>query len=124
MHAVVSIKQVPDTAEHRLRERRHHYAQGHAADRLAGQPHRLLAALPGEAISETPSGSGGALAADIHDGGDDNGQQKLHEHDPQAAEPGDEPTRHPAGVGRRTRDQRLEAAGGSTLPELRGFFTE
>jgi hypothetical protein len=114
----------PDAAKYRLCDSRHHHAESHAADRLAGQQDRLLAALAGKSVSETLRSSGGAFTAGIHDRRDDNGEQKLHKDDPQAPQGRNEPGRRIAGIGRRFRDQRLDAAGGNAFPELRGPFAE
>src|SRR6516164_1668584 len=59
-----------DAAKYRLYDRGHHHAEGHAADRQAGQQDRLLAAFARESVSETLRGSGSAFTADIHDGRD------------------------------------------------------
>ena len=85
----------PDAAQHALRQRGHHHAERHAADRLPRQHDGRLAALAAQAMAEAQHDGGGVLAAGIHDGGDRDGQQELHEHAAETAGGGGEPSGRP-----------------------------
>ena len=79
-------------------ERGHHHAEGHAADRLASQKHRHLAALTAQPAAETKGDGGGSLALGVHDRGDCDDKQELHEQPAQAPGGGSEPLGQRAGI--------------------------
>src|SRR6516165_2665577 len=113
-----------NTAEYRLAECRYDHPQCHTTDRLRRKTDRLLATFAGEPTSEAAHRGGGVLAVQVHDAGNDNRQKKLHKHDPEAAQRGDKPACYLAGIGRRLRNQRIDAASGKGFPESRRLIAE
>jgi hypothetical protein len=99
-----------DATEQALRDRRHDHAQGHAPDRLAGQPGRGLAAVPSQTAGKTDHAGGGSLTPGEQDCGDNHDEKKLQEQQSETANCASEPSRHIPGIWRQLRHQIASSA--------------
>ena len=70
----------PDAGNSALCNGGHHHAQGHGADRLAGQHHGSFSTNTAEPASEQDCGGSGAFTSRIHDCGDSRCQQEVDEY--------------------------------------------
>jgi len=74
---------------------------------------------PRHALSEAPRRFGGRLAGRVKDGREENDQQELHQHHPDAAHRANEPAEHLLRIGRQARRELFAFDRGGLLP-LRG----
>ena len=108
-----------DSGQAGLDERRDDDPQRDAPNRLRGEPGGTLAVASRHASSEAPRRFGGRLAGCVKDGREENDQQELHQHHPDAAHRDDEPAEHQLRIGRHARRELFAFDRGGLLP-LRG----
>ena len=101
--------------------RRDDHAERDATDGLRGEPDDAVAMLARKVPAEAQQSVGRALALRIHDGGNGEREQELHEQPAQASQRARHPRDRRRGVRRRRRREVAHGTGGDLLPRLHGL---